>query len=55
MNNKYSDVKTSLLDDLNKQYESNLNRLEWVDKTQGVVKVPINNGVDYIINKYSQN
>tara|TARA_A100001015_G_C14688875_1_gene593657 strand:- start:351 stop:653 length:303 start_codon:yes stop_codon:yes gene_type:complete len=55
MNNKYSDVKTSLLDDLNKQYEFNLNRVEWVDENQGTVKVSISHGIDYIISKYSQN
>ncbi|MBI59679.1 hypothetical protein CL657_00505 [bacterium] len=46
-------VKTHRLDDLNQEYEFQLDDLRWIDKAEGVVKVPIDVGIQYVIKRYN--
>ena len=52
-NQKRDLVKTPKLDVLNQEYEFQLDDLRWVDKSQGVVKVPIDVGMQYVIKRYN--
>ena len=46
-------VKTHRLDELNQEYEFKLDELRWIDKSKGVVKVPISVGVQHVIKRYN--
>ena len=52
-NEKRNMVKTPKLDVLNQEYEFQLDDLRWVDKPTGVVKVPIDVGMQYVIKRYN--
>ena len=54
-NSKYDVVKTSLLDSLNKEYDQKMNEIKWIDKSNNIVKVPIEYGIDYVVDKYNSN
>ena len=51
---KYGLSKSHRLDDLNHDYETNLNALKWISKEKGIVKVPINVAVDHVVKTYNQ-
>lgn len=53
-NFKITIVKTPLLDKLEKNYETNLNQLNYVDDSQKFVKVPINFGIEYVVDYYNK-
>ena len=53
-NQKYGFSKTDRLDELNAEYESNLNDLQWVNKSKGIVKVPIDQAMQNVVNSYNQ-
>ena len=50
-NSKYDVVKTSLLDSLNKEYDQKMNEIKWIDKSTNIVKVPIEYGIDHVVDK----
>tara|TARA_B100000427_G_scaffold329551_1_gene346272 strand:- start:3051 stop:3353 length:303 start_codon:yes stop_codon:yes gene_type:complete len=52
-NEKRNMVKTPKLDVLNQDYEFQLDDLRWVDKPTGVVKVPIDVGMQHVIKRYN--
>ena len=52
-NQKRSIVKTPKLNVLNQEYDFQLDDLRWVNKSQGVVKVPIDVGMQYVIKRYN--
>ena len=54
-NSKYDVVKTSLLDSLNKEYDQKMNEIKWIDKSTNIVKVPIEYGIDHVVDKYNSN
>lgn len=54
-NSKYDVVKTSLLDSLNKEYDQKMNEIKWIDKSNNIVKVPIEYGIDHVVDKYNSN
>ncbi|RAP26583.1 hypothetical protein DID74_01845 [Candidatus Marinamargulisbacteria bacterium SCGC AG-333-B06] len=52
-NEKRNSVKTPKLDVLNQEYEFQLDDLRWIDKSKGVVKVPVDVGMQYVIKRYN--
>ena len=52
-NQKYDLVKTTLLDKYNKEYSKNMNQLKWIDKDKGIVKVPIEFGIEQVVKDYN--
>ena len=52
-NAKYEYSKTILKNELDHEYQKNLQSLMWVDRSKGIVKVPIQAGVDAVIEAYN--